>query len=168
MNPKTSDLHKRRRPRTPLQQVSRPLSSCETVAKHAVSLELSNLEWHTVSPDELFRRLSTELTRGLSDEQVKRRLLEYGRNKPSPPQHIASSRSLDTYSKASDPFSSSDRYSASLAGNLSNSLRRKLTWPWRLFYSQSSSPRQLSMHGKTGLPQGSWHPSRPCCPKIRC
>ena len=46
--------------------------------------ELLDLEWHTISPDELFRRLSTESSKGLSTEQVKRRLTEYGKNTPSP------------------------------------------------------------------------------------
>lgn len=47
-------------------------------------LELSDLEWHTISVDELYRRLSTEPTRGLSEEQVKLKLAENGKNVPSP------------------------------------------------------------------------------------
>ena len=51
-------------------------------------LELSSLDWHTITPEELFRRLSTDSTRGLSDEQIKRRFAEYGKNVPSsPPTH---------------------------------------------------------------------------------
>lgn len=45
---------------------------------------LLELEWHTITPDEVFRRLSTETTRGLSEEQIKRRVIEYGKNVPSP------------------------------------------------------------------------------------
>lgn len=45
---------------------------------------LLELEWHTIAPDEVFRRLSTETTRGLSEEQIKRRVVEYGKNVPSP------------------------------------------------------------------------------------
>lgn len=45
---------------------------------------LLELEWHTVTPDEVFRRLSTEISRGLSEEQIRRRVIEYGKNVPSP------------------------------------------------------------------------------------
>ncbi len=47
--------------------------------------EFLELQWHTISPDELFRRLSTTISEGLSTEQAKRRLTEYGKNIPSPP-----------------------------------------------------------------------------------
>ncbi|KAI9681771.1 MAG: hypothetical protein M1829_000516 [Trizodia sp. TS-e1964] len=47
--------------------------------------ELADLEWHTLSPQELLTRLSTSLVQGLSVEQVTRRQAEYGRNVPSPP-----------------------------------------------------------------------------------
>lgn len=47
-----------------------------------------DLEWHTISPGELFRRLSTTISEGLSTEQARRRLTEYGKNDPSsPPSH---------------------------------------------------------------------------------
>lgn len=49
-----------------------------------MSTGLLELEWHTIVPDEVFRRLSTETTRGLSQEQIKRRVIEYGKNVPSP------------------------------------------------------------------------------------
>jgi magnesium-transporting ATPase (P-type) len=49
------------------------------------STDLNDLEWHTVTSDELVQRLSTSLTSGLSADQIKRRLQQYGRNAPSPP-----------------------------------------------------------------------------------
>ena len=87
---------------------------------------------------------------------------------PHPRRRIASSRFSDTSSRDLGRSSSSDQYSSLLAGNLLDSPRHKPTWPWQSFFWQSSSSRLLSMHGKTGLPQGSWPPSRPCFPKIRC
>lgn len=53
-------------------------------ADHRVPVDLLDLEWHTISPDEVFRRLGTETTRGFSEEQIKRRITEYGKNTPSP------------------------------------------------------------------------------------
>ncbi|EEH42661.2 uncharacterized protein PADG_07481 [Paracoccidioides brasiliensis Pb18] len=47
--------------------------------------DLEKLDWHLVSVDELFQRLSTSPSQGLSVEQVARRTAEYGKNKPSPP-----------------------------------------------------------------------------------
>ncbi|TEA14263.1 Sodium/potassium-transporting ATPase subunit alpha-A [Colletotrichum sidae] len=53
-----------------------------------VATELSELEWHTLSVDEVLRRLSSSLTDGLSRDQVQRRAAHYGRNAPSPaPSH---------------------------------------------------------------------------------
>ncbi|KAI9844639.1 MAG: hypothetical protein M1838_002094 [Thelocarpon superellum] len=46
---------------------------------------LADLDWHIVAPEEVFKRLSTSPTEGLSADQVKRRLTEYGKNMPSPP-----------------------------------------------------------------------------------
>jgi sodium/potassium-transporting ATPase subunit alpha len=46
---------------------------------------LAGLEWHTLEIDELCRRLSADTTQGLSDDQIKRRLAEHGRNKMTPP-----------------------------------------------------------------------------------
>jgi sodium/potassium-transporting ATPase subunit alpha len=48
-------------------------------------LELANLDWHIIAPNEIYTRLSTSPGQGLSSEQAKRRLTEYGRNIPSPP-----------------------------------------------------------------------------------
>lgn len=47
--------------------------------------ELGDLDWHTVTVNEIYTRLSTSLAQGLSAEQAKRRLTEYGKNVPSPP-----------------------------------------------------------------------------------
>ncbi|KAK4222517.1 hypothetical protein QBC38DRAFT_80396 [Podospora fimiseda] len=48
--------------------------------------DLADLEWHTISPDEAIRRLSTSPEQGLSQDQIKRRTTEYGKNTPSPPE----------------------------------------------------------------------------------
>ncbi|KAL3425042.1 Na,H/K antiporter P-type ATPase [Phlyctema vagabunda] len=54
-------------------------------AKTDAAKELADLDWHTATPEEIYTRLSTSLVRGLSSEQVKRRLTQYGKNMPSPP-----------------------------------------------------------------------------------
>jgi sodium/potassium-transporting ATPase subunit alpha len=40
---------------------------------------------HTLDVEELCRRLSVDTNQGLSEDQIKRRISEYGRNKMSPP-----------------------------------------------------------------------------------
>lgn len=47
--------------------------------------ELATVDWHTVPISEIWIRLSTSSSQGLSLEQAKRRLVEYGKNQPSPP-----------------------------------------------------------------------------------
>lgn len=47
--------------------------------------DLADLEWHTITTDELVQRLNTSLKDGLSDDQVRDRLQRYGKNAPSPP-----------------------------------------------------------------------------------
>jgi len=47
--------------------------------------ELSDLDWHTTDVNEIYTRLSSSPKQGLSSEQAKRRLTEYGKNMPSPP-----------------------------------------------------------------------------------
>jgi sodium/potassium-transporting ATPase subunit alpha len=47
--------------------------------------ELSNLDWHTASVEEVCQRLSTSLTHGLDTEQIARKRNQYGKNEPSPP-----------------------------------------------------------------------------------
>ncbi|KAJ6788631.1 hypothetical protein PWT90_09441 [Aphanocladium album] len=54
-------------------------------AADATAKDLGDLEWHTIAADEVSSRLTVSPQNGLSDEQVKRRQLEYGRNAPSPP-----------------------------------------------------------------------------------
>ncbi|RDA84279.1 hypothetical protein CP532_3350 [Ophiocordyceps camponoti-leonardi (nom. inval.)] len=47
--------------------------------------DLADLEWHVISPSDVAERLVTSADNGLSEEQARRRLAEYGRNAPSPP-----------------------------------------------------------------------------------
>ncbi|KAL5407068.1 hypothetical protein PMIN03_007394 [Paraphaeosphaeria minitans] len=54
-------------------------------AKERAGVELVDLEWHTISIDELLRRLSVTLGQGLSPEQVAHRLTEHGKNKMTKP-----------------------------------------------------------------------------------
>ncbi|KAG5916864.1 hypothetical protein E4U42_007466 [Claviceps africana] len=54
-------------------------------ASEVAAKDLSDLEWHTISPHEVASRLVTSPTVGLSDPQAKRRLQEYGKNAPTPP-----------------------------------------------------------------------------------
>ncbi|KAL9084892.1 MAG: hypothetical protein Q9165_007845 [Trypethelium subeluteriae] len=49
------------------------------------AIDIASLEWHKLTIDELYRRLATSERQGLSQEQVTRRLKEYGRNQISPP-----------------------------------------------------------------------------------
>ncbi|KAI1821491.1 hypothetical protein F4861DRAFT_541901 [Xylaria intraflava] len=53
--------------------------------KDAAAKDLTELVWHTISVDEALRRLTTSSKDGLSNDQVTRRMKEYGRNAPSPP-----------------------------------------------------------------------------------
>lgn len=46
---------------------------------------MADLDWHTVTQDELFQRLGTSAAHGLSSETVQERFAKYGRNAPSPP-----------------------------------------------------------------------------------
>lgn len=46
---------------------------------------MAGLEWHSITVDELERRLSIDHNVGLSDDQIKRRIGEYGKNKMTPP-----------------------------------------------------------------------------------
>lgn len=47
--------------------------------------ELADVDWHTITHNDIYTRLSTSPQQGLSVEQAKRRLAEYDRNTPSPP-----------------------------------------------------------------------------------
>ncbi|KAJ4302007.1 hypothetical protein N0V88_002138 [Collariella sp. IMI 366227] len=46
--------------------------------------DLADLEWHTISSEEAIRRLSTSSNQGLSQDQIKRRNEEFGKNMPPP------------------------------------------------------------------------------------
>ncbi|KAL2873818.1 hypothetical protein SGCOL_011047 [Colletotrichum sp. CLE4] len=60
-------------------------SKTEAVKKAKnVATELSELEWHTLSVDEVLRRQSSSLADGLSPDQIQRRTAHYGKNAPSP------------------------------------------------------------------------------------
>ncbi|KJZ76883.1 hypothetical protein HIM_03760 [Hirsutella minnesotensis 3608] len=54
-------------------------------AANSAAKDLSDLEWHTITPADVTERLRTSPTGGLSEDQAKRRIQEYGRNAPSPP-----------------------------------------------------------------------------------
>jgi sodium/potassium-transporting ATPase subunit alpha len=60
------------------------LAEAAQVKKDAAA-ELGELEWHTLTLDEIQKRLSTSLTSGLSKEQVDLKLKEFGKNIPSKP-----------------------------------------------------------------------------------
>ena len=49
---------------------------------------MADLDWHTLAPDEVYQRLSTSKTQGLSEESVLRKIKENGKNiHSSPPTH---------------------------------------------------------------------------------
>jgi sodium/potassium-transporting ATPase subunit alpha len=50
-----------------------------------LNLDLADLEWHTITVEELTRRLSVTLNQGLSPEQASRRIIEHGKNKMTAP-----------------------------------------------------------------------------------
>lgn len=66
--------------------------------------ELSELDWHTISTDEALRRLSSSVNEGLSDEQVARRVKEYGPNAPTPPKSDALGRWFGYFFKGFGPI----------------------------------------------------------------
>ncbi|KAI1079733.1 Na,H/K antiporter P-type ATPase [Whalleya microplaca] len=72
-------------------------------AKDAATKELSSLEWHSITTDEALRRLSVSIVEGLSDEQVDRRMREYGRNAPSPPKSRTVQKYLGYFFKGFGP-----------------------------------------------------------------
>jgi len=53
--------------------------------KCQLKIELTTLDWHTSSVQEVTQRLSTSITTGLDSEQVIRKRRDYGKNEPSPP-----------------------------------------------------------------------------------
>ena len=66
-----------------LQTVSRHWENCTSLGTW---LEDGKLPNYTGSVEEIFQRLSTTLIRGLSPEQIDRRIKEYGKNVLSPPE----------------------------------------------------------------------------------
>ena len=54
-------------------------------ANNRAHTELSDLEWHVISSEEVCNRLSTSIIKGLSEEEVSTRLAENGKNIHAPP-----------------------------------------------------------------------------------
>ncbi|KAL2135335.1 hypothetical protein VTI74DRAFT_8988 [Chaetomium olivicolor] len=54
------------------------------VHQKGTTADLADLEWHTITPEEAIRRLSTSAKQGLSQDQIKRRTVEFGKNMPPP------------------------------------------------------------------------------------
>ena len=61
--------------------------------------ELSDLDWHTISTDEVIRRLSSSIEHGLSSSQVERKKKEHGKNMPSKPPSNTLSKYFFFYAK---------------------------------------------------------------------
>ncbi|CAI6080103.1 unnamed protein product [Clonostachys chloroleuca] len=55
-------------------------------AQDKAAKDLSDLVWHTLPSNEVSQRLTTSPGTGLSSDQAKRRVQEYGKNVPSPPE----------------------------------------------------------------------------------
>ncbi|RPA91486.1 P-type ATPase-like protein [Choiromyces venosus 120613-1] len=53
-----------------------------------LTIELSQLEWHKLTPLELYTRLETSNINGLTDTEIRNRREKYGPNLPSPPPSI--------------------------------------------------------------------------------
>lgn len=49
------------------------------------TIDLADLDWHSITVEELARRLTTSTKDGLSDDQVRIRTQQHGKNAPSPP-----------------------------------------------------------------------------------
>lgn len=80
----TLERHRRQRKMRPKVGILKSLHRALTYN----NTDLESLDWHTIHLQELYTRLSSSPTQGLSTEQVKRRLTQYGRNLPSsPPTH---------------------------------------------------------------------------------
>lgn len=55
-------------------------------AEGSTADEPTELDWHTISVEEIFQRLYTIPNQSLSPEQIDRKIKEYGKNVPSPPE----------------------------------------------------------------------------------
>ncbi|RAL12873.1 cation-translocating P-type ATPase [Aspergillus homomorphus CBS 101889] len=56
-------------------------------AKDNVATDLSNLDWHQITSEELQKRWKVDISQGLSNDQVQQRVQEYGKNALSPLPH---------------------------------------------------------------------------------
>jgi magnesium-transporting ATPase (P-type) len=83
LNQKRKMQQSLKRQRIPLRKACFEPLFCRSIAD--IPSELGDLDWHTITPNEIYTRLSTSPTQGLSAEQAQRRLAEYGKNLPSPP-----------------------------------------------------------------------------------
>lgn len=61
------------------------LINAVTLLANSSIADFAGLEWHILEINELCRRLSVDTNQGLSEDQIKRRTTEYGRNKMTPP-----------------------------------------------------------------------------------
>jgi sodium/potassium-transporting ATPase subunit alpha len=71
------------------QQVDTPRELTQVLEEVRLTLatpDLGDLEWHTLPTSSITQRLTTSDRDGLSQDQVQRRVAQYGRNAPSPPQ----------------------------------------------------------------------------------
>lgn len=62
-----------------------PLIKAVPLLANSSIVDFAGLEWHILEINELCRRLSVDTNQGLSEDQIKRRITEYGRNKMTPP-----------------------------------------------------------------------------------
>jgi sodium/potassium-transporting ATPase subunit alpha len=67
-------------------------------------VDLSLLEWHTISTDEALRRLGSSMTEGMSLAQAERKIKEFGRNIPSPPESHMIKQVLGYFFKGFGPI----------------------------------------------------------------
>ncbi|RHZ58357.1 hypothetical protein CDV55_104977 [Aspergillus turcosus] len=59
----------------------------KAIAQSGVAADLSNLDWHTISVEELQKRWQVDISQGLSPNQVQERIRQYGKNAMSPLPH---------------------------------------------------------------------------------
>ncbi|KLU85704.1 hypothetical protein MAPG_04725 [Magnaporthiopsis poae ATCC 64411] len=79
-------------------------SAAQAKKKDAVATDLAHLEWHRITVEELVRRLSSSIKDGLSEEQVQRRVKQYGKNAPTPPQSHRVRQTLGYFFKGFGPI----------------------------------------------------------------
>ncbi|KAL1902113.1 hypothetical protein Cpir12675_000010 [Ceratocystis pirilliformis] len=73
-------------------------------SKHVAATEdLAELEWHTISSEEILRRLRSSLSSGLSSDEISRRLAKHGSNTHSPPPNDLLSRVFGYFFKGFGP-----------------------------------------------------------------